>query len=233
MRPVERGSVPVVDGQPKVYPKFTAANSDLESRLGKYCCYCERPFLSMLEVEHLSPKSRDRDGLTDWDNFLLSCKICNTVKSSKPTNDEDFLWPDRDNTFRAIMYSEGGFVVLNTEDLDATNLVRARKLVDLVGLDRHQERGWPDITDRDCRWEDREKVWKYAERMRGKFPTPSADDASVIADGASFIGFFSVWMTVFREFPLVRQHLIRSFRGTATSCFDALGDPQLRSGGRL
>lgn len=233
MRPVERGPVPVENGQPKTYPSFTAANTDLESRLGKYCCYCERAFPSMLEVEHISPKSRDRAGLTDWDNFLLSCKICNTIKKAKTTNDEDYLWPDRDNTFRAIQYREGGFVVVNEAELDAPNRQRARKLVDLVGLDRHQERGWPDLTGRDCRWQDREKAWKYAARMKQLFPTPCEEDAAVIAEGATGWGFFSVWMTVFHDVPIVRQCLIREFRGTAAACFDAQGNPQRRVGGRV
>jgi uncharacterized protein (TIGR02646 family) len=233
MRPVERGPVPQVDGQPKTYLKSTAAISDLEARLGKYCCYCERAFPSMLQVEHLSPKSRDHEGLTDWNNFLLACNICNTIKSRKPTNKDDFLWPDLDNTYRAIVYREGGFVEVNRVDLDEANQLRTRELINLVGLDRHQDHDWPDITGRDRRWEDREKVWKYAELTRGKFPAPSLDDAQYIAAGAAGWGFFSVWMTVFRKVPLVRQNLIQAFLGTAISCFNAQGEPKARLGGKV
>ncbi len=232
MRPVERGGVPEIAGQPKEYTNYRDANSDLERRLGKYCCYCERRFPSMLEVEHLSPKSRDRAGLTDWDNFLLACKICNTVKTAKPTNDEDFLWPDRDNTFLALEYRENGFVVVS-EGLDPANQTRARNLMDLVGLDRHQDLGWPDPTDRDCRWEDREKAWAYAALTKRRFPAPSREDAEYIAAGAVFVGFFSVWMSVFEDVPLVRQQLVLAFLGTAPSCFDANGSPVSRPNGRV
>ena len=231
MRPIDRGEVPTVNGVAKTYANYRDANADLEVRTGKYCSYCERIFASMLEVEHLSPKSRNRDGLTDWDNFLLSCKICNTVKLAKPTDDESFLWPDRDNTFRAVEYLVGGFVVVSQE-IDQPHQVRARRLVDLVGLDRHQEQGWPDPTDRDCRWEDREKVWAYAERIKSRFPEPSLEDAGLIADGASLMGFFSVWMTVFHDIPAVRTRLVQSFRAAA-DCFEANGNPVQRPGGRV
>lgn len=231
MRPVQRGDVPIVSGVAKEYAQYRDANADLEIRIGKYCAYCERRFDSMLEVEHLSPKSRDREGLADWHNFLLSCKICNTVKQAKPTDDESFLWPDRDNTFRAIEYRVGGFVAVSG-GIDQPNQDRARKLVDLVGLDRHQQRGWPDPTDRDCRWETREKVWSFAERTKRRHPNPSDDDADYIAENASLIGFFSVWMTVFGDVPRVRRRLVYWFQA-AGDCFDADGNAIPRAGGRV
>lgn len=231
MRPVERGDIPRVGGKAVVFADFRDANGPLEQRLGKYCCYCERRFDSMLEVEHLSPKSRDPAKLTDWDNFLLACKICNTVKRSKPTNDKDFLWPDRDNTFLAFQYQPGGFVEVSSK-LDKDNITRATKLLDLVGLDRHQDRGWPDPTDRDCRWEDRETRWKYAERIKRLFPNPTAEEANVIADGAALMGFFSVWMAVFGDVPVVQTRLIEAFKA-AKNCFDINGKTVPRPNGRI
>ena len=41
---------------------------------------------------------------------------------------------------------------------------------------------------------------------------------------AKYCGFFSVWMTVFREFVEVRRALVDEFPGTAGTCFDQHGN---------
>lgn len=235
MRPVHRGPVPFVAGQPKNYKSATGANEDLEQRLGKFCSYCERRLhKGSIEVEHVSPKVIDEDGRLNWDNFLLACKTCNTVKLTKKTNVEAFLWPDRDNTFLAFVYSLGGFI--KTSDgsvLDEENAMRAQNLIDLVGLDRNPAEGWPNPSPRDDRYEEREARWRFATLLKSKFQdTP--EDVETIVEGAYQLGFFSVWMAVFHDVSAIRLALIEKFNGTKeANCFGKTGLPVPRPGGRI
>ena len=106
MRPVERGAAP------REYARYGDAIDDLEERLGRYCSYCERRLPIGLAVEHMAPKSLHPDREVDWDNFLLGCTNCNSVKDVADVADGDILWPDRHNTMLAVAYSRGGFVRL-------------------------------------------------------------------------------------------------------------------------
>ena len=231
MRPVNRGDAP------RAYTKYQDAIGDLEDRLGTYCSYCERRLPVSLAVEHVNPKSVSPELETVWANFLLGCSNCNSVKGARPTNGDDFLWPDRDNTVLAFTYRAGGFAKVTgglTDDLR----IKAEALRDIVGLDRHRH-GTPDQrpAPRDKRWKDREQVWKLAtiekERL-GLFPVNVRDLArQFIIEAAEGYGFFSVWMTVFHDDEAVRLALVQRFAGTATDCFDAHAIPRNRPNGRI
>lgn len=228
MRPVVRGDAP------KVYRKYGDAIGDLEERLGIYCSYCERRLPASLAVEHVSPKSIDSNRELDWTNFLLGCTNCNSVKLDKPTNDDDFLWPDRDNTLRAFVYSLGGFVELSAS-LSPEIRPMAEALMNIVGLNRHQKQGWPNPAPRDKRWKQREEVWKLAERCRDEYLVAIGRNEAVfslITEAAVGYGFFSVWMTVFEGDSDLSVKFISAFSGTA-DCFDASGAAINRLGGKI
>lgn len=227
MRPVERGTAP------RAYTKYEQAIGDLEARLGRYCSYCERKLPIGLAVEHAVAKSLDPALRTSWTNLLLGCLNCNSVKWNKPTDEDTFLWPDRDNTFRAFEYAEGGFVRVATglaQDTEAP----AHRLMALVGLDRHKAGGWPRPAKRDKRWLDREEVWALAVRLRGIARQLDSNEARdcVVAAAVGY-GFFSVWMTVFADDRHVKIELVQRFPGTSTACFDAQGAAVMRPGGRV
>jgi 5-methylcytosine-specific restriction endonuclease McrA len=99
MRPVERGSAP------QIYAQYGDAIEDLKSRLGSYCSYCERQVAASLAVEHVIPKSLRPELETEWNNFLLGCTNCNSVKGDRAVEIQNFIWPDRDNTLLALVYS--------------------------------------------------------------------------------------------------------------------------------
>ena len=103
MRPVDKGTAPS-----KVYRQYQDAEADLEKRLGAYCSYCEFPIKHVPEVEHKEAKSRGGE-LLDWNNLLLTCKYCNTRKSTiVGKGDKDkYIWPDEDNTFHVFTYHNG------------------------------------------------------------------------------------------------------------------------------
>jgi hypothetical protein len=228
VRPVARGPAP------RTYTAYGQAIGDLENRLGIYCSYCERRLPTSLAVEHVVPKSLQPALKTSWDNFLLGCTNCNSVKLAQPTNKRDFLWPDMDNTLTAFAYSEGGFVDVST-GLTAALKSKAKKLMKLVGLDRHEADSRPKPAGRDKRWQQRIDAWNAAvlaqSRLAELGDVPAAQDLVLMA--AEGYGFFSVWMTVFSHHRAIRKALIKRFKGTAPDCFDANFDVQPRPGGRL
>lgn len=228
MRPITRGTAP------RTYRAYGDAIGDLEERLGIYCSYCERRLPTSLAVEHVVPKSLEPALETSWDNFLLGCTNCNSVKLAQPTNQRDFLWPDLDNTLAAFTYSEGGFVDVTTT-LTPGLRRKAAKLMNLVGLDRHRATNRPRPAARDKRWQQRIDVWNAAVLARTRLAelgdAPAAQD--LVLEAAVGYGFFSVWMTVFAGHAGIRQRLIERFVGTAVDCFDAAYALQRRPGGRL
>lgn len=228
MRPVTRGDAP------STYSKYQDAIGDLEDRLDRYCSYCERRFQISLAIEHVVPKSLDGDRETDWNNFLLGCPNCNSVKGAKPTNETDFFWPDRDNTMLALTYRAGGLVEAKTT-LPTDQRAKAENLINLVGLDRHP--GQPadkKPAERDKRYMDRELVWKLATSKREALARNNNEDFRVaIADIAKAEGFFSIWMSVFHDDADMRRRFVLALKGTAEDCFDASWKCVARPGGQI
>jgi uncharacterized protein (TIGR02646 family) len=220
MRPVERGLAP------QIYTQYGDAIEDLKNRLGSYCSYCERQVAASLAVEHVIPKNLHPELEIEWTNFLLGCTNCNSVKSDREVEIQNFIWPDRDNTLLPFVYSKGGFVRL-ADNLNNEQKTKAQALLDLVGLQRHQARGWVKPAKKDKRWQNREESWATAERCRDLFESLEQADAArdLVLEVAKNNGFFSVWMTVFNDYSDIKRELIRLFPGTARSCFDADGKP--------
>ena len=219
MRPVARGHSPK-----RVYKNFQEALPYLENALGKYCSYCERYFPNGLGVEHIVPKSQNKRLKKTWGNFLLACLNCNSAKKAKRIDVNSYLWPDRDNTYRAFRYDNG--LVDIAPELGPKAHQRAEKLMTLFGLHRHL--GQPKQKDkpakRDERATQREKVWKLALIERNKLAVrDDVDRRYSIVEIAKAYGYFSVWMAVFASDKNMRCQLISAFKGTAPSCFNAAG----------
>ena len=229
MRPVERGPAP------RAYAQYGDAIGDLEDRLGIYCSYCERCLPTGLAVEHVCPKSRNPDLELDWDNFLLGCTNCNSVKGNKDIELDDYVWPDRDNTLLALSYGKGGFVDVALERHDA-RWDKARSLVRLVGLDRHPYRQGADKpARRDKRWSQRDTLWDTAEKARDHYKELNESEAArrLIVTAAVGFGFLSIWLYIFDQYPEVKKLLVDAFPGTAKDCFDANYSLVNRPGGVL
>ncbi|HEY0835245.1 MAG TPA: HNH endonuclease [Azospirillum sp.] len=67
---------------------YQEARLGLTTAVGGYCSYCELPLTSSLAVEHKLPKFWFPDRMLNWDNFLLACPICNSIKNDKPNQKE-------------------------------------------------------------------------------------------------------------------------------------------------
>lgn len=71
--------------QKRIARVYALARRDLITNIGQYCSYCEMPLAASLAVEHMLPKVWFPLYAVSWDNFLLACPICNSVKSAKPS----------------------------------------------------------------------------------------------------------------------------------------------------
>lgn len=212
MRPVTRGSSP----QPEPFEDYHDARPFLISRIGPYCSYCERRAIP-LHVEHVQPQSRYAELVGEWTNFLLACVNCNSTKLNKDVDPALFYLPDRDNTLAAFEYRADGTV----HPSDRGDVVAERSLR-LVGLEkpvRHtlDENGQLVAMDRVA---DRMTVWGMARESCSDLAScPTREMHSQVVRTALATGFFSVWMTVFADNPMVRRLLVEAFRGTAPDCF--------------
>ena len=222
MRPIRRNASPR-DGD---FDDYTAAKPYLISRLGSYCSYCERRIVSQLAVEHIQPKGRSQYGHLKgrWDNFLLSCINCNATKKDKDVDPEEVLLPDRDNTFLAFEYTPDGRVAVR-DDLDSAAKSAAKRLLELVGLDRRiskasDENGRLIAMDRVSQ---RMEAWLLAQETKKDVESNPENSAvrECAARTARENGFFSIWMTVFTGDVDMQRRLLHAFEGTSESgCFD-------------
>ncbi|MDE9535101.1 HNH endonuclease [Xenorhabdus bovienii] len=223
MRPIRRGDSP----QPTDFDDYKNAKPELMSRLGSYCSYCERLINTNLAVEHIQPKGGS-DGHSElvgrWDNFLLACINCNSIKKDKPVELDNVLLPDRDNTFYAYKYTEDGKVLV-FEGLQPDVRQLAAKTLKLVGLDKdisHHADSNGELVAMD-RVSQRMQAWVEAEEARGNLAA-NPDNIplkEMVVRLAEKSGFFSVWMTVFDNDRDMKIRLISAFKGTEGSgCFN-------------
>ncbi|NQU20189.1 MAG: HNH endonuclease [Candidatus Nealsonbacteria bacterium] len=231
MRPIDRRATPR-DGsdEPKGFSKYRHARKDLIDRLGQYCSYCGTRLPASLAVEHVRPKKPNPDLELRWDNFLLACTNCNSTKGDKDVVLDEYFWPDKDNTFRAFVYTEGGLIEVNS-DLTDDERELAQSTIDLVGLDRTPAND-PAVADR--RWKNRDEVWTMAIDARQDLAAQGTETLRKwIVNTATGRGFWSVWMTVFADDQNMRKRLIDAFPGTSKDCFDDECRPVRRPGRAL
>ena len=228
MRPIDKGESPYDS-----IKQYQEARPFLEERLGLLCSYCEMHLASKLEVEHVQPKSRHPEKICEWSNLLLACGNCNATKNDMDINDDnihDYLWPDMDNTFLALKYSEGGIVSVN-DTLPKEIQEKARRLIKLVGLDRVP----PDVSMDDNRWKERREAWKNAQREKiylSSLPMKNQQTGREMI--ITMVNeYFSIWMTVFADDVEMKRMIVNKFIGTAKDCFDADGNPVPRKGGQI
>jgi uncharacterized protein (TIGR02646 family) len=239
MRPINRGSCPEESGQACPYKKYTEARGELIKRLGEYCSYCEMHLDSGLAVEHMQPKKPDGTTvidslrLLDWNNFLLACPNCNATKSNENVVLDDYLWPDRDNTFRAFCYSEGGLVSYAHDIGDNQLRQKACKMIHLVGLDKIPTDHDIATEASDRRWLNRKEAWEIAIRSKERLSRNDNEDfREQVLETPKAKGFWSIWMTVFKDDADMLQRLIEAFPGTCTNCFNEQYIPVPRQGGQ-
>lgn len=225
MRPVSKGN------STGAYLRHEDAQPDLIAAIGRFCSYCGRFIPEGINVEHKLPKEEYPLEKLVWSNFLLACSNCNSCKGHGKLRLNDFVWPDTDNTMRALRHLPGGLVRKN--HLLPKKLQRkASRTIRLVGLDLVPGAFRPP-SDRDYRWEDRRREWDKASLARAQLnehDTPRQRDFIV---GSAQNGIFPIWWTVFAGDVDMRRRLRNAFLGTAPNCFDASENLVHRPGGQL
>lgn len=222
MRPIERGPVPKnQDGSDKVYTSYGNARRDLIDRMGQYCAYCNQKLPASLAVEHVRPKISNPTLELAWTNFVLGCTNCNSTKGKKEVILDDYLWPDVHNTHIAFQYEKDGTVEVHPS-LPASLKIKAKNMLDLVGLQNYPDN--PTASDR--RWLNRKEAFVKANAALKLYQLAAGKGAAAEFEEmlgllVSDNGFFSIWMQVFNAYPSAKRHIINSFKGTATGCFDA------------
>lgn len=235
MRPVIRGEIPKnEDGSDYIPDKYQKYRGHLIERLGKYCSYCERPMSHSIAVEHIQPKSKNRELEVTWSNLLICCANCNPTKGDMDVALEDYFWPDIDNTSRAFIYSVAGSIHPN-ENLEINLRTKASKTIALTGLDKQPSEDLgknPEV--RDLRWSERKKAWEKAKRAKINLCRHNVEPMrKQIIDTATSEGFFSIWMTVFYDDIEMKTKLINSFKGTDLGCYDENINPIPRQNGLI
>lgn len=218
MRPVDRGDCPTdSEGNSIQFHPYDKARNYLEERLGNYCSYCEK--VQPEGIEHILPKSIYPQYEETWDNFILACKNCNSVKGYQDLDISNYYWPDRDNTAYIFEYKPGGSIEVNSKLLDEQKQ-KARRTLKLIGLDRHPSNS-NKPTKKDRRWINRKDAWGRAKKAWQSLQRCNTSEMrEMIIDQATAIGFWSVWMAVFREDRDMLQRLFEAFPGTRGDCFD-------------
>ncbi|MBL1353604.1 MAG: HNH endonuclease [Zetaproteobacteria bacterium] len=212
MRPVDKS---LFSTNKTTYNPYGSARTDLIDALGGYCNYCERQgFATALEVEHIQDKKTYDLLKNDWSNFLLSCKNCNTCKSTKGI--ENTFLPDRDNTYEIFTYLESGYIQVDPS-LDSPAKEKAQALIDLVRLDRMPNRN--GYKGKDTLWQERKSGWEISQRYLCKYKKDDCD-VETIKDLVLNGGFWSIWMKAFKDFPEVQKELVASFLGTNKGYFE-------------
>lgn len=64
--------------------KYALAAGPLETNMGRFCSYCEGFYAAGLGVEHILPKTPFPRFYLAWENFLLACPSCNSLKGEQP-----------------------------------------------------------------------------------------------------------------------------------------------------
>lgn len=223
MRPVNKGY------SPNLYEKYGDAKDDLINRIGQFCSYCERSVpKSNLAIEHVIPKKPYPDYELEWENFLLACTNCNSIKGDRgitPDNLSDYLLPHIDNTFKYLEYDNNG-VVKPKNGIPETFSQKASNIIELVGLNRVP--GHSNFSNKDDRWYKRKEVWESANDFKKVFSNPNSNKDEIIKLIKSYVshstcpGVWSIFMSIFSDIYEVRSFLINNFKVSSIAFNDKL-----------
>jgi hypothetical protein len=95
---------------------YATSKQNLCASMGEHCAYCEIPGAGRdFDIEHKLPKSLFVMDMINWNNFLISCKVCN----SSAKRDAD---PSRIYGIERATYGTGAVLIAVTDNARDANL---------------------------------------------------------------------------------------------------------------
>lgn len=222
MRPVDKGK------KSRKYDPYQTAKRDLFEAIGPYCSYCERNVELGGAVEHVQPKSKVPGKKFCWDNFLLGCLNCNSVKGDKPiddTNIADYVWPDTDDTYHMVQYDPVTLIPSPADTLSAEDKERVARLIKLTGLDKASPKeGSKDyMKASDTRVEKRMEIAREARDYKAQYLNLPDDIKPLFAksllDLVRHTGLWSIWFHEFEDIPELKAPFLDLLPGTRKEYF--------------
>jgi len=135
-RHIARGEIEKHTFEPDRWKK---AKDQLKAETGGKCAYCEAPttVVAYGDVEHYRPKSTYWWLAYCYDNYLVSCQLCNQKykKAKFPVKNARMRAPTiRKNTTDAYIESKAGTIAPNPLDLAEVNYFIERQAKNSAGL---------------------------------------------------------------------------------------------------
>jgi uncharacterized protein (TIGR02646 family) len=230
MRPVFRGPVPELNGNPKTVNDYKDWRQDLIDRIGKYCSYCNMTLNDSPQVEHVTARDINPALRLDWDNMVLACGPCNRAKSNLPCPTSTHYLPDFHNTHLAFDYvvvdhpsrsSQKACIPVPNATLSPIQRQKAQNTIDLCKL--NVLTNTPRATD--LRWKYRFDAFLIAQIWRDNWDdwgnSVATNFIELLLTAALEKGFFSVWFHAFRDVAEVKKALIEGFPNTHAGSFDS------------
>ena len=180
MRPIIKQNPTDEQGNLVRFSKYADAKPFLVNQLGDYCSFCEKHNTrSALHVEHIYPKSKAEYAHleNEWNNFLLACVNCNSVKQTKDVAQLNPYMPHSDNLMYYIEILEGGLIQVS-ENISQEEKKRATAFVNLIGLDR--EENHLTYSKLDDRWQYRYETYNIAQRKLTKYEKQQTDIEDIV-----------------------------------------------------
>lgn len=121
-------------------------------------------------------------------------------------------------------------MTMTSVTLNPTKLDKSQKTLELTGLNKTGV----NTTTSERRWMNRRDTWNIAQRAgKNLLKNNTPEMRTQIVDTALARGFWSIWMTVFKNDVDMLNRLIQAFPGTCRQCFNQQGKAVHRQGGAL
>lgn len=228
MRPINKGSTPLIDGNPIRVSNYRNWRRHLIDRIGFYCSFCNMRLNDSPQVEHVTAQDLDPSLELEWSNMLLACGPCNRSKSAIPCPPTTHYMPESHNTHLAFEY----FLTTHPRNNLPAAFVRSRQgvsiqakannTISLCALDRDTTRTPDQVTD--LRWKYRAEIKISASIWRREFDEWGSLQINgfvrLLKEMVQNAGFWSIWFETFHDIFEIRMMLVQDIPGTDLGSFD-------------
>ncbi|TAF73119.1 MAG: HNH endonuclease [Bacteroidetes bacterium] len=234
MRPISNAPTPQIEGINKSFSSYQEWRADLVNAYGQHCVYCNDRLQSNLQVEHKIAQSLGIVNSFVWDNLSLACGPCNLAKSNNSIKNSYF--PNEHNTHLIFEYkiqeygNKYACIPIPSKSLAESQKEKAYSTIKLTELNRTYQNGIRKRKMTDVRWLNRYDAYQVCKNQRYLWDSlETQNQISIYLASISPIiiktGFFSLWVSEFKNVPEVLRVIIDTLPSTSKSCFDSNFNP--------